>query len=102
MTDIVERLKKWERLQIGEALPNPMHGDGKWGVNIAIDICDAIAEIEHLRSVARSVTWGDGDYRGVIEWCGRRYAIGPRWSRLAGPDSRTITKAARHDLCGNE
>lgn len=77
MTDIVERLKKWERLEVSKPLPDAGYGEGNWSVRIAIDISDAIQEIEHLRSVARSVTWGAGDYR-------------------------TIAKVARHDLCGNE
>lgn len=45
---------------------------------VLVELCQrAAAEIRHLRSVARAVTWGAGDYR-------------------------TIAKVARHDLCGNE
>lgn len=43
--DILERLRKWSSLKVGDPMPNV------WGPALTTDLNDAIAEIERLRAL---------------------------------------------------
>lgn len=50
--DVLERLRKWAAMKQGELMPD------NWGPALSVDLCDAVAEIEYLRSLAGAVTPG--------------------------------------------
>ena len=53
MTDVLDDLKKWANLKVGDQIPN------EWGPPLTAILKAAVAEIEHLRRKAGEVSDGE-------------------------------------------
>ena len=65
MSKIVEELRKWGAIKVGEPIPAELGGSNGWGAALTKLLNEAADRIEYLEARAGSVSQGDGDFRTI-------------------------------------
>ena len=65
MSKLVDDLRKWGSIKVGQSIPEEFGGSNGWGPPLTKLLNDAADRIEYLEGLAGAVSQGDGDFRGI-------------------------------------